>query len=186
MSPSENYNPFSPGCRPPEIIIRSLRVRPPEVIIRSLRVVALQKLKSAPPSGHFAGITRQGWGQLFTRHCQTDLAIRNIHLDLRRIELNRTYTLFYWLTFDYWLIFQLHFQIFLMIFQLYFQDKQTTQTFTHTIHKRQKQLSIKSEKHNIWWALSLLFRHWKKINWNRLINKHWDWHPTGESRSLYY
>ena len=43
-----------------------------------------------------------------------------------------------------------------------------------------------SLKNNIWWPLSLLLRHWKKINWNRLINKHWDWHPTGEARSLIY
>ena len=33
-----------------------------------------------------------------------------------------------------------------------------------------KQVSIRSEIHNIWRPLSLLFKHWKKININRLIN----------------
>ena len=37
-------------------------------------------------------------------------------------------------------------------------------------HKYQAQVSIKSEIHNIWRPLSLLFKHWKKVNINTLIN----------------
>ena len=36
--------------------------------------------------------------------------------------------------------------------------------------EKKNKATIKSEIHNIWRPLSLLFRHWKKINENRLIN----------------
>ena len=51
--------------------------------------------------------------------------------------------------------------------------------------KSRKQVSIRSEIHNIWRSLSLLLKHWKKININRLNNTGIDT-PRAKARSLYY
>ena len=51
--------------------------------------------------------------------------------------------------------------------------------------KQLKQVSIRSEIHNIWRPLSLLFNHWKKININRLLNT-WINTPRAKARSLNY